>query len=77
MNKRVREIIKNKTGVALDQPDSTGAEGTTTTGNAARKFLFEAEKRQMLVDCIHKRSEKMINVIRKCMPSFLQIFLSS
>lgn len=23
--KRVREIIKNKTGVAVDQPDSTGA----------------------------------------------------
>lgn len=42
--KRVREIIKNKTGVAVDQPDSVGAGGTTTTGNTAQMFLFEAEK---------------------------------
>ena len=30
--KRVREIIKNKT---IDQPDSIGAGGTTTTGKTA------------------------------------------
>ena len=53
--KRVRKIIKNKTGVAVDQPDSVGAGGTTTTGNTARTFLFEAEKRQILVDCIPEK----------------------
>ena len=42
--KRVREIIKSKTGIAVDQPDSVGSGVTTATGNTARKFLFEAEK---------------------------------
>ena len=32
----IREIIKNKTGVAVDQPDSTGAWGTTTTRNSSK-----------------------------------------
>ena len=50
--KRVREIIKSKTGIAVDQPDSVGSGGT---GNTARKFLFKAEKRQILVDCIPEK----------------------
>ena len=42
--KRVREIIKSKTGIAVDQPDRVWSGGTTTTRNTAPKFLFEAEK---------------------------------
>ena len=51
----IREIIKNKTGVAVDQPDSTGVWGTTTPHEIVRKFLYEAEKQQILVDCITEK----------------------
>ena len=48
---RVRAIIKEKTGMIINRPDSVGG-GTTTTGNTARKCLFEAKNRQVLIECI-------------------------
>ena len=47
--KRVQEIIKAKTGLSVDKPDPVGAGGTSTTGNMARKLLFDPSKRQVLV----------------------------
>ena len=45
----MRRIIEDKTGMIIDRPDSVGG-GTTTTGNTARKCLFEAKNRQVLVE---------------------------
>ena len=47
---RVRRIIKDKTKMIIDRPDSVGG-GTTTTGNTVRKSLFEAKNRQVLIEC--------------------------
>ena len=36
----------------IDRPDSVGAGGTTTTGNIARKCIFDAKNRQVLIDFV-------------------------
>jgi hypothetical protein len=54
--KRVRETIKEQTGMIIDRPDSV-AGGTTTTGNTAARCFINATTRQVLIDCVTRKVE--------------------
>ena len=67
---RVRAIIKEKTGMIIDRPDSVGG-GTTTTGNTARKC---SKNHQVLIECIPLKVRSDGDVIEK---SLMNLSLTS
>ena len=48
----IQESILTKTGIKLDFPDSSGHGGTTTTGNVARRVLFQENIRKIILEHI-------------------------
>jgi hypothetical protein len=74
--KRVREVTKIKTGIAVDQLDSVGAEGTTTQKIQLESFYSSLKNDNYQLNSFPKQSEQIVRVISKCIMSFLKTFLS-
>ena len=55
----IQESILTKTGIKLDFPDSSGHGGTTTTGNVARRVLFQENIRKIVLEHIHSDLERI------------------
>ena len=70
VNKRVREIIKNKTGVAVDQPDSTGA-GEQHPQEMQLEGFYLRLKTTKLVDCIPQKVREDDQCDKKVYAEFL------
>ena len=51
----IQESILTKTRIKLDFLDSSGHGGTTTTGNAARRVLFQENIRKIVLEQIPLR----------------------
>ena len=61
--KELQEHLKLKTGLKLDFPDATGKGGTTTTGNVARRILWEKEVRELALELIPVRRREMVRAV--------------
>ena len=48
----VRALIKEKTNISVDMPDSTGKGGTSTNGNVVHTLLSQEENIQVLVSAV-------------------------
>ncbi|KAL5272289.1 hypothetical protein ACHWQZ_G000494 [Mnemiopsis leidyi] len=58
--------MKDKTGIKVAYPDSTGNSGTTTTGNVARRLLYEKDVGELLLELIENEGRRdMMRVIMK------------
>lgn len=63
MKKEVTEILERKTGIKVDQPDPTGAGGSSNTGNTVRRIFWNQENRNLLAECIPKKDQKSMKAI--------------
>ena len=57
----VRALIKEKTHISVDIPDSTGKGGTSTTGNAVHSLLSEEKNLQVLVSAVPKEFQESLH----------------
>ena len=63
MKKEVTRILEEKTGIKVDQPDSTGAGGNSNTGNTVRRIFWNQDYRNLLVECAPEEDQKSLKVI--------------
>ena len=63
MKKEVTQILEEKTGIKVDQPDSTGAGGNSNTGNTVRRIFWNQDYRNLLVECAPEEDQKSLKVI--------------
>ena len=57
----VRALIKEKTHISVDIPDSTGKGGTSTTGNVVHALLSEEKNIQVLVSAVPKEFQESLH----------------
>ena len=58
--KEVKDYMRNKTGIVVDEPDSTGAGGNTNTGNNVRNILWNKTNRDALADCVPENKKNLV-----------------
>ena len=61
VKKEVKDYMRNKTGIVVDEPDSTGAGGNTNTGNNVRNILWNKTNRDALADCVPENKKILYN----------------
>ena len=74
--KIVQKIVQEKTGLKIDQPDSSG--GTTSTGNVARSaFSDESNFIECVVSIIPVQRRPALAKVHAQLAAILRIFNSS
>ena len=75
---KVQSHMKDKTGIKVAYPDSTGNSGTTTTGNVAIRLLYEKDVRELLLELIENEGRRdMMRVIMVRTAVVLRVVSSS
>ena len=61
--RNLQDHLKLHTGIKLDFPDATGKGGTTTTGNVARRLLWEPLIRDLALNLIPERRRDLVSAV--------------
>ena len=61
--RNLQDHLKLHTGIKLDFPDATGKGGTTTTGNVARRILWEPKLRELTLSLIPERRRDLVRAV--------------
>ena len=72
----IQEMIKNETGEKWDYPDCTGKGGTTTTGNTARRILYDEKLRMLIISMVPERFQDIVREIGQKLAVILRVFCS-
>ncbi|XP_063677373.1 uncharacterized protein LOC134813500 [Bolinopsis microptera] len=75
--KQVQEHMLEQTGLKIAFPDSTGNGGTTTTGNVARRLLFDTSTREILLQLVPERKRGPLREVMKRLAVVLRVISST
>ena len=73
----VRALIKEKTNISVDMPDSTGKGGTSTNGNVAHTLLSQEENIQVLVSAVPEEFQDSLYICLSRSYVILKLYNSS
>ena len=73
----IQTQVYEHTGIKLDFPDSTGSGGTTTTGNIARRLLYNAENRNFPIDQLPEKFKCNLRIFAQSLSIILRIINST
>ena len=75
--KQVQEHMLEQTGLKIAFPDGTGNGGTTTTGNVARRLLFDTSTREILLQLVPERRRGPLREVMKRLAVVLRVISST
>lgn len=73
----IQTRVYEHTGIKLDFPNSTGRGGTTTTGNVARRLLYNSENRNYLIDQLPEKFRCNFRIFAQSLSIILRIINST
>ena len=76
IKKEVTDNIANKTGIRVDQPDPKGAGGSNSTGNIAKRILWNKENRDVLAESAPENKQNSIKSIFRNLAIVLRLVSS-
>ena len=69
----VKTLLRNKTGIWVDQPDSTSAGGNTNTGNTFRRIFWNKANRDFLAECAPEKDQQSLKTIFRYLAIILRL----